>query len=287
MAQQQAEILQTMEAKGVDERTAIRILQEATLTTRSKATAKQCNPRYCNFHGCQQQTVTNIKAHGANLCTDHLALVQPHVGVFEVRASTIPGAGLGLFAVRTVHSPYMLHYKGVKLTKVQKEALPATRRSYTLGHGNKFIDASAPLSCLARYINHSSTKFNVQMIPAQGDKYIIQVLDEIKKGCEVLSNYGDDYWGPQSWAGDHHTLASQSAMRKVPSPRMPRSKSPQQTLAQREVSDDSDFDHNHSRAKKKAASSATKRGRRKRGRPTKQSKAAKKTKQLSTFFKAT
>ena len=125
------------------------------------------------------------------------------------------------------------------------------------------------------------------MIPAQGDKYIIQVLDEIKKGYEVLSNYGDDYWGPQSWAGDHNTLASQSAMRKVPPPRMSRPKSPKQTLAQHEESEDSDFDHNHSRAKKKAASSTTKRGRRKRGRPTKQSKAAKKTKQLSTFFKAT
>ena len=112
-----------------------------------------------------------------------------------MRISTIPGAGLGLFATRTVHSPYNLHYKGKRLTKKQVTSLSKDERAYVLGHANKFIDASDPMACLARYINHSSTNFNVQMIPAQGDHYIVQVIDEIKKGCEVFSNYQDAYWG--------------------------------------------------------------------------------------------
>lgn len=136
------------------------------------------------------------------------ALLAPEeAALFEIRESTIPGAGLGVFA-RTawVKGALMGHYEGENLTQAEFTArYPHGASGYVYRvHANLSIDARDPaLSNFARYINSpaktssprrsANTKF--------GNKAELRAKTNIRVGDELLIGYGDSYGEPPRGLG--------------------------------------------------------------------------------------
>ncbi|KAL4162934.1 hypothetical protein PRNP1_003466 [Phytophthora ramorum] len=120
-----------------------------------------------------------------------------HDGV-EVRDSTIPGAGKGLFATRKhPQGSIVCEYTGVVLPNREAWKLPDKSFLMKLGDG-KYIDALNCPEVLARYINDCRGHrggFNVHFDKRpQEDKALVVAMRDIRLGEEIFVDYGRRYW---------------------------------------------------------------------------------------------
>lgn len=125
-------------------------------------------------------------------CAHHMRLVH---GV-EVRRSTIPGAGMGLFAVRHIPKDvYLFDYDGDRLSVSEY-----TERYAELGFGpyaielspSVIIDAYRTDAGIARYIctyHGSGRRPNVRYY-STGQRVEIWTIRPIEPGDELLADYG-------------------------------------------------------------------------------------------------
>ncbi|RMF36440.1 MAG: SET domain-containing protein [Chlorobiota bacterium] len=127
-------------------------------------------------------------------CAHHTRLVH---GV-EVRPSTIPGAGLGLFAVRRIpKDTFLFHYDGDRLSVAEY-----SERYVELGFGpyaielnqRTVIDAHRTDAGIARFIcsyHGSGRKPNVQYL-STGKCVEVWTIRTIEPGQELLADYGEE-----------------------------------------------------------------------------------------------
>lgn len=116
---------------------------------------------------------------------------------FEVRPSTIPNAGDGLFALVDISLEDTIGYYTGKV--LDNKAFHDPKRpvsDYILYLcNNHIILGEGPLANYTRYINHSSRKPNAFLITSTRWKTArLEAIRSISPGEEIFYNYGDDYW---------------------------------------------------------------------------------------------
>jgi len=154
------------------------------------------------------KTVSQCTAHkkGGERCKIRTGKVGPKCWIhtkyqdgLAVKKSNIPGAGLGLFAVKQFdRGDKISEYKGERLTEMQLEH--KTNTDYVLRvDQNTYIDADHTNSSPARYSNdcHGQRQYpcNARFsIDKKKHKATIKAQKKIRPGQEVLTPYGAGYW---------------------------------------------------------------------------------------------
>ena len=118
----------------------------------------------------------------------------------EVKKSTIPGAGQGLFTkVFIKKGTRIVEYKG-RLT-TWKEVENDYKNGYIYSINSKdVIDAKTYKKALGRYANDASGVVRKKGIPnnsqyvSDGLKIFIEAIKNIPAGSEILVAYGKEYW---------------------------------------------------------------------------------------------
>ena len=118
----------------------------------------------------------------------------------EVKESTIPGAGKGLFTkIFIPKGTRIVEYKGRLTTWKEVENDYKNGYIYFISN-NKVIDAKSYKKALGRYANDAKGLSRIKGInnnsvyEQHGDKIFIKAVKDIIPGSEILVDYGQDYW---------------------------------------------------------------------------------------------
>lgn len=119
----------------------------------------------------------------------------------EIRPSTIPHAGQGLFALRSFSSGETLcEYTGDVMTFWQHQR---TRDwTYVVATGkNRFVNGERYPFAKARYINHhfDPEKINAVFFDAADGRILVNAIRPIRAGEEIYADYGARYWNRVRW----------------------------------------------------------------------------------------
>jgi hypothetical protein len=139
---------------------------------------------------------------GGNQCRVRTCKVGPKCWIhtksqdgLQVKPSTIPGAGLGLFTTKDFgNNRYIDVYRGRDVSQYHLDH-PDAFMPYTICHGNQCTDAKRTNSCPARYINDkrgTNRQYNVRFTNAYPVR--VKTIRAIPAGRELLVNYGRNYW---------------------------------------------------------------------------------------------
>lgn len=115
---------------------------------------------------------------------------------FEIKESSIKGAGKGLFTkVPIKKGEHIGYYTGRYLTEKQLEREPFISSKYIMTISkNCYILGEGKGSGFASFINHSN-KPNAEIIVSTRWKTArISAIKKIKPGEEIFYNYSDEYW---------------------------------------------------------------------------------------------
>lgn len=116
---------------------------------------------------------------------------------FEVKPSTIPGAGLGLFALEPMEIEDTVgYYTGEVITEAELIAGKFSGSHYILWvTRNHIIVGEGPNANYTRYINHREEGSNAFLITSTRWKTArFEVIKPIQPGDEVFFNYGDNFF---------------------------------------------------------------------------------------------
>ncbi|KAH0472019.1 MAG: hypothetical protein KVP17_005218 [Porospora cf. gigantea B] len=134
-----------------------------------------------------------MKGEASEACSKCL----PHSPGLEVRQSTLPGAGLGLFTTRLYQdTDHICTYSGTVLSL--RQFLLTTDKRYVMGGFglNHHVDAKDHPEVLARYINDNRPDLrNCRMMKDVNLKQAkVIAIQEIPPGTELFASYGQRYW---------------------------------------------------------------------------------------------
>ncbi len=121
---------------------------------------------------------------------------------FEIRKSTIPGAGNGLFAAEHIRIEDTIgYYTGKVITDEQLENGRHAESPYILWVSrNHVIVGEGPRSNYTRYINHSTRPNAYLVVSTRWKTARFEAVRRIRPGDEILFNYGEDYWNNMGFA---------------------------------------------------------------------------------------
>ena len=142
------------------------------------------------------------KVHALDLL---LTFLRGHVAAngLEVKTSTIPAAGNGLFTTRSFPKGTLLCvYSGtpVSLTQAMRREKQGRHGDYVMGGFGLFwrVDAEPHPKVLARYINDhwlEPQRQNAQFIKLKKErKALVVATRALDAGEEVFASYGEGYW---------------------------------------------------------------------------------------------
>ncbi len=115
---------------------------------------------------------------------------------FEIRTSTIEGAGQGLFAKQCIQEEDTIgYYTGEVITEKAFHDPDRPFSAYVLWVSRQhIIIGEGPLSNYTRYINHSDEPNAFLVVSSRWKSARFEALREIEPGEEIFFNYGEDYW---------------------------------------------------------------------------------------------
>ncbi len=126
-----------------------------------------------------------------------MALLEKYL---EVKESTIPGAGKGLFTKVAINKgTRIVEYKGT--IKTWKEVKHHYNNYYIFYvNRNHVIDAQRSKKAVARFINHAhgfnkvlGIRNNAAFV-IDGKNVFVDAIRHIAAGSEIFVSYGKDYW---------------------------------------------------------------------------------------------
>lgn len=124
---------------------------------------------------------------------------------FEIRTSTIEGAGMGLFAKHRIAAEDTIgYYTGEVIS--EKEFYDPQRpfSAYVMWVcRTHIIVGEGPKANYTRYINHSDEPNAFLIVSSRWKTARFEALREIEAGEEIFFNYGDDYWETESEEPKH------------------------------------------------------------------------------------
>lgn len=120
----------------------------------------------------------------------------PPAEAFSIRASTIAGAGLGLFAeVAFMEDDPIGRYTGELITFEELAAGRFAGSDYLLAVSRRFLIAGeGPRANHTRYINHSDEPNALLVVSTRWKTARFVATRSIAPGEEILFNYGPVYW---------------------------------------------------------------------------------------------
>lgn len=116
---------------------------------------------------------------------------------FEIKESTIPGAGLGLFARTTIHPGDTIGpYVGKILSDAQANREPYVNSLYLVWVCKDcWIYGEPPYANYTRFINHDEKRPNTELVTSsRWKKARIIAIRKIQPGHEIFFDYGESYW---------------------------------------------------------------------------------------------
>lgn len=115
---------------------------------------------------------------------------------FAVGPSTIPGAGLGLFARVPIEIEDTIGcYTGVLITYDELAAGRFSGSDYLLGLTSKWLIAGeGPDANYTRYINHSKNPNAFLIVSTRWKTARFEAIKTIQPGEEIFFDYGNAYW---------------------------------------------------------------------------------------------
>jgi SET domain-containing protein len=115
---------------------------------------------------------------------------------FEIKPSSIPGIGLGLFARRTIHEGDTIGpYTGKVITDAQAEREPYVSSHYILWVCRDCnIVAEGKRASYTRYINHSDRPNARFVVSTRWKTARVEAIKRIRTGEEIFLDYGPYFW---------------------------------------------------------------------------------------------
>lgn len=115
---------------------------------------------------------------------------------FEVRESTIPGAGLGLFSkVQIGIEDTIGYYTGEIITWEDLKGGLYSGSHYIMALTSKLlVVGEGPKANYTRFINHSDRPNAFLIVSTRWKTARLEAIKEIVPGEEIFFNYGEDYF---------------------------------------------------------------------------------------------
>lgn len=115
---------------------------------------------------------------------------------FEIRTSTIEGAGMGLFAKCALREEDTIgYYTGEVITEKEFHHADRPFSAYVLWVcSNHIIIGEGPKAGYTRFINHSDKPNAFLVVSSRWKSARFETLRDIEPGEEIFFNYGEDYW---------------------------------------------------------------------------------------------
>ena len=115
---------------------------------------------------------------------------------FDVRDSTIEGAGRGLFARTSIAEDDTIgYYTGEIIDEAEFHRPDRPFSAYVLWVTRKhIIIGEGPKSNYTRFINHSDEPNAFLVVSTRWKTARFEALRDIEPGEEIFFNYGEDYW---------------------------------------------------------------------------------------------
>lgn len=115
---------------------------------------------------------------------------------FEIRPSSIEGAGNGLFAkVRLEEEETIGYYTGEVIGEAEFHDPERPFSAYVLWVcRSHIIVGEGPKANYTRFINHSDAPNAFLVVSSRWKSARFEALRTIEPGEEIFFNYGDDYW---------------------------------------------------------------------------------------------
>lgn len=117
-------------------------------------------------------------------------------GHFEVRTSTIQGAGRGLFSkISIAEGDTIGYYTGKIMDEAEFHREDRPFNAYVLWVcRTHIIDGEGEGSNYTRFINHSDEPNAFLVVSSRWKTARFEALREIEPGEEIFFDYGEDYW---------------------------------------------------------------------------------------------
>jgi hypothetical protein len=115
---------------------------------------------------------------------------------FEVKTSSIKGAGQGLFAkIRLEPEDTIGYYTGEVITEEEFHHPERPFSAYVLWVcSNHIIVGEGPKANYTRFINHADTPNAFLTVSSRWKSARFEALSVIEPGEEIFFDYGEDYW---------------------------------------------------------------------------------------------
>ena len=115
---------------------------------------------------------------------------------FEIRTSTIEGAGMGLFARHAISEKDTIgYYTGEVITEKEFHDPNRPFSAYVMWvTKDHILVGEGPKANYTRYINHNDEPNAFLVVSSRWKTARFQALRDIEPGEEIFFNYGDDYW---------------------------------------------------------------------------------------------
>ena len=115
---------------------------------------------------------------------------------FEIRTSTIEGAGMGLFARHAIGEGDTIgYYTGEVITEKEFHDPDRPFSAYVMWvTKDHILVGEGPKANYTRYINHDDEPNAFLVVSNRWKTARFQALRDIEPGEEIFFNYGDDYW---------------------------------------------------------------------------------------------
>ena len=115
---------------------------------------------------------------------------------FEIRTSTIEGAGMGLFARHAIGEEDTIgDYTGEVITEKEFHDPERPFSAYVMWvTKNHILVGEGPKANYTRYINHDDEPNAFLVVSSRWKTARFQALRDIEPGEEIFFDYGDDYW---------------------------------------------------------------------------------------------
>ena len=115
---------------------------------------------------------------------------------FEVKPSSIPGIGQGLFPLTTLHSGDTIGpYTGEVITDADAECEPYVSSPYVFWIcRDHWVVGEGEKSTYTCYINHSYRPNCRFVVSTRWKTVRLEVIKRIRRGQEIFVDYGPEYW---------------------------------------------------------------------------------------------
>ena len=115
---------------------------------------------------------------------------------FEIRTSTIEGAGMGLFAKHAIGEEDTIgYYTGEVIAEKEFHNPDRPFSAYVMWvTKNHILVGEGPKANYTRYINHDDEPNAFLVVSSRWKTARFQALRDIEPGEEIFFDYGEDYW---------------------------------------------------------------------------------------------